>query len=93
MSWKLIAFWLNPLDDSVSGTFIVYTPTFVSWVWPVLSQLPASRLSWQRPKLTPAMAERGNRRNHSVDCSWSPSGQSFLVHHQELRPSDGSEGC
>jgi hypothetical protein len=30
-SWNLIAFWLNPLDDSVSGMVIVYTPMFVSW--------------------------------------------------------------
>jgi hypothetical protein len=30
-SWNLIAFWLNPLDDSVAGMLIVYTPMFVTW--------------------------------------------------------------
>src|SRR5688572_24952287 len=30
-SWNLIAFWLNPLDDSVAGMLIVYAPMFVSW--------------------------------------------------------------
>ena len=30
-AWNLIAFWLNPLDDSVAGMFIVYAPMFVSW--------------------------------------------------------------
>ena len=30
-SWNLIAFWLNPLDDSVAGMIIVYAPMFVSW--------------------------------------------------------------
>jgi ABC-type dipeptide/oligopeptide/nickel transport system permease component len=30
-SWNLIAFWLNPLDDSVTGMLIVYMPMFVSW--------------------------------------------------------------
>jgi hypothetical protein len=29
--WNLIAFWLNPLDDSVAGMLIVYAPTFISW--------------------------------------------------------------
>jgi len=30
-SWNFISFWLNPLDDSVAGMLIVYTPMFVSW--------------------------------------------------------------
>ena len=30
-SWNLIAFWLNPLDDTVAGMLIVYGPMFVSW--------------------------------------------------------------
>ena len=30
-SWNIIAFWLNPLDDSVAGMLIVYAPMFVSW--------------------------------------------------------------
>ena len=30
-SWNLIAFWLNPLDDSVAGMLIVYAPMFISW--------------------------------------------------------------
>jgi hypothetical protein len=30
-SWNLIAFWLNPLDDSVVGMLIVYGPMFISW--------------------------------------------------------------
>lgn len=30
-SWNLIAFWLNPLDDSVAGMLIVYGPMFISW--------------------------------------------------------------
>ena len=30
-SWNLIAFWLDPLDDSITGMFIVYVPMFVSW--------------------------------------------------------------
>jgi hypothetical protein len=29
--WNFIAFWLNPLDDSVAGMLIVYAPMFVSW--------------------------------------------------------------
>ena len=29
--WNLIAFWLNPLDDSVAGMLIVYGPMFTSW--------------------------------------------------------------
>ena len=29
--WNLIAFWLNPLDDSVAGMLIVYAPMFISW--------------------------------------------------------------
>jgi hypothetical protein len=29
--WNLIAFWLNPLDDSVAGMLIVYGPMFASW--------------------------------------------------------------
>ena len=29
--WNLITFWLNPLDDSVSGMLVVYVPMFVSW--------------------------------------------------------------
>jgi hypothetical protein len=30
-AWNLIAFWLNPLDDSVAGMLIVYGPMFISW--------------------------------------------------------------
>jgi len=30
-SWNLIAFWLNPLDDSVAGMIVVYGPMFISW--------------------------------------------------------------
>ena len=30
-SWNLLAFWLNPLDDSVAGMLIVYAPMFTSW--------------------------------------------------------------
>ena len=30
-SWNVIAFWLNPLDDSVAGMLMVYAPMFVSW--------------------------------------------------------------
>jgi hypothetical protein len=30
-SWNFISFWLNPLNDSVSGMLILYTPMFVSW--------------------------------------------------------------
>jgi hypothetical protein len=30
-SWNLIAFWLNPFDDSVGGMLSVYGPMFVSW--------------------------------------------------------------
>ena len=30
-AWNLIAFWLNPLDDSVAGMLIVYAPMFVGW--------------------------------------------------------------
>ena len=29
--WNLLAFWLNPLDDSVAGMLIVYGPMFTSW--------------------------------------------------------------
>src|SRR4029450_1115565 len=30
-SWNLIAFWLNPLDDSGAGMLVVYAPMFVGW--------------------------------------------------------------
>ena len=30
-SLNFIAFWLNPLDDSVAGMLIVYAPMFISW--------------------------------------------------------------
>lgn len=30
-SWNLISFWLDPLDDSLTGMFILYVPMFVSW--------------------------------------------------------------
>jgi hypothetical protein len=40
-SWNLIAFWLNPLDDSVAGMFIVYGPMFI--VWTVAGFLAARR--------------------------------------------------
>jgi hypothetical protein len=30
-SWNVIAFWLNPLDDSVASMLIVYAPMFISW--------------------------------------------------------------
>jgi len=29
--WNLVAFWRNPLDDSVGGMLIVYAPMFISW--------------------------------------------------------------
>jgi hypothetical protein len=29
-SWNVIAFWLNPLDDSVASMLIVYAPMFIS---------------------------------------------------------------
>jgi hypothetical protein len=30
-AWNFISFWLNPLNDSVSGMLILYVPMFVSW--------------------------------------------------------------
>jgi hypothetical protein len=30
-SWNLLAFWLNPLDDSVASMLIMYGPMFLSW--------------------------------------------------------------
>ena len=30
-SWNLIAFWLNPLDDSMAGMLMVYGPMFICW--------------------------------------------------------------
>ena len=30
-AWNLIAFWLNPLDDSVAGMLVLYAPMFISW--------------------------------------------------------------
>ena len=29
--WNLIAFWLNPLDDSVADMLVVYAPMCISW--------------------------------------------------------------
>jgi hypothetical protein len=29
--WNLVSFWLDPMDDSVGGMLIVYTPMFVAW--------------------------------------------------------------
>ena len=31
-SWNLIAFWLNPLDDSVAGMLIAHEPMFICWI-------------------------------------------------------------
>ena len=30
-SWNIVSFWLDPLDDSLTGMFIVYAPMFISW--------------------------------------------------------------
>ena len=29
--WSLVAFWRNPLDDSVAGMLVVYVPMSISW--------------------------------------------------------------
>jgi len=31
-AWNLIAFWRNPLDDSLGSMLIVYAPMFISWM-------------------------------------------------------------
>ena len=30
-AWNILAFWMNPLDDSVAGMLIVYGPMFFCW--------------------------------------------------------------
>jgi len=40
-SWNLIAFWLNPPDDSVAGMLIVYGRCSSAGVWPASSRRAA----------------------------------------------------